>query len=290
MYIWAIKKVWEGIDMSRIRTIKPEIWTSEQVISCSPLSRLLFIGLWNFCDDNGVHPASYIRIKAEVFPADDFDTNKIKNWINELINNELIREYMIDNKSYWIVTGWKKHQRIDKPTYKHPLPQSDLTKINDNSTTIRRKLPEQLLIARDQVTESSDTEWKGMESNGKEKDICEVETSPCVVSHAASLADMNEIFNHWQLVMNHPRAKIDAKRQRAIKKALDLGYSIDDLKLAIDGCASTPFNMGENDRRQVYDDITLIFRDADHIERFMNNSSNAMHEFNSTDDFMAGVL
>ena len=65
--------------MSRIRTIKPELWTSEQVVSCSPLSRLLFIGLWNFCDDHGVHQASYIRIKAEVFPADNFDINEIVN-------------------------------------------------------------------------------------------------------------------------------------------------------------------------------------------------------------------
>ena len=54
--------------MSRIRTVKPEFWTSEQIIACSPIARLLFIGLWNFCDDNGVHPASYIRLKAEVFP------------------------------------------------------------------------------------------------------------------------------------------------------------------------------------------------------------------------------
>ena len=56
--------------MSRIRTVKPEFWTSEQIIACSPIARLLFIGLWNFCDDNGVHPASYIRLKAEVFPPD----------------------------------------------------------------------------------------------------------------------------------------------------------------------------------------------------------------------------
>ena len=78
--------------MSRIRTIKPEFWTSEQVIACSPISRLLFIGLWSFCDDNGVHPASYIRLKAEVFPANNFSTPEIKQWINELINNELLKE------------------------------------------------------------------------------------------------------------------------------------------------------------------------------------------------------
>jgi hypothetical protein len=278
--------------MSRIRTIKPEIWTSEQVIACSPIARLLFIGLWNFCDDNGVHSASYIRLKAEVFPADNFNTPEIKIWINELINNELIREYMIDDKAYWIVTGWKKHQRIEKPTYRHPLPQSDLKKIEDNSTTTQRELDELSLSTPHLLDELSTTEWKGMESNGKEKDICEVETSPGVVSDTDSLAGMSEIFQHWQTVMNHPRAKFDTKRQRAIKNALKLGYSIADLKQAIDGCANNPFNMGQNERQQVYDQIMLIFRDADHIERFMNNAAETSggNANSSAADLMAGVI
>ena len=64
--------------MPRNRMIKSEFWTSEQIIFCSPLARLLFIGLWNFADDNGVHPASYIKIKAEVFPGDNIDIKQIK--------------------------------------------------------------------------------------------------------------------------------------------------------------------------------------------------------------------
>src|SRR5579872_4397225 len=94
-------KIWR-CNMSRIRTIKPEFWTSEQVLSCSPLTRLLFIGLWNFCDDNGVHQASYVRLKAEVFPVDCFTSDEIKKMISELILHDLIREYVIDDKTYWI--------------------------------------------------------------------------------------------------------------------------------------------------------------------------------------------
>ena len=30
-------------------------WTSEQIVECSPIARLLFIGMWNFCDDGGNH-------------------------------------------------------------------------------------------------------------------------------------------------------------------------------------------------------------------------------------------
>lgn len=277
--------------MSRIRTVKPEIWASEQVISCSPLSRLLFIGLWNFCDDNGVHPASYIRIKAEVFPADNLNINEIKNCINELIKNRLIREYVVDDIAYWIVTGWKKHQRIDKPTYRHPLPQYGLKKLEDNSTIILGEVSEHSLIASHLVNAPSPTEWKGMVGIGMEKEIREVDTSPACVSESNSLAGTHELFNYWQVKMNHPRAIFDSKRQRKVAQALKL-YSIDDLKKAIDGCTLTPYNMGKNDSGHVYDDISLIFRDADHIERFMNNADvrNSDYGASSTDYLMAGVI
>lgn len=277
--------------MSRIRTVKPEFWTSEQVISCSPLSRLLFIGLWNFCDDNGVHPASYVRIKTEVFPADNINIDGIENCISELINYRLIREYMVDDIAYWIVTGWKKHQRIDKPTYRHPLPQSDLKKIQDNSTIIQGELAEQSLLTRHLVDEDSPTEWKGMDRIGMEKEISEVETSPVYVSES-NISACTQIFQYWQTVMNHPKAKIDSKRQRRITNALQLGYSVPELKQAIDGCAKTAFNMGDNNNAQRYDDIELILRDTTHIDRFMINAGNCNSEndHKNSDDLMAGVL
>lgn len=51
--------------MARIRSIKPEFWTSEQVMALSPLARLAFLGMWNFCDDAGIHPASAKTLNAQ---------------------------------------------------------------------------------------------------------------------------------------------------------------------------------------------------------------------------------
>ena len=277
--------------MARIRTVKPEFWVSEQIISCSPLARLLFIGMWNFCDDSGIHPTSFVRLRAEIFPGDDISVTEIETWIDELINKGLINEYVSKGKGYWIVTGWKNHQRIDKPTHRHPLPQSKLKQIEDNSTTIRRELDEPSPSARQPVDESSTTEGNGMEGKGKEVNICEVEASPvCVFDAPSNSASTQELFKHWQEVMNHPKAKLDKKRKGAIQKALKLGFSIDELKQAISGCSKTPHNMGQNDSGQVYDDISLILRDAEHIERFMNNNSSTAHGAKSADDLMAGVI
>jgi hypothetical protein len=83
---------------------------------------------------------------------------------------------------------------------------------------------------------------------------------------------VNEIFDYWKSVLNHPRAKMDAKRKNAIKNALKIGYEIDDLKAAIVGCSLTPHNMGINENHQKYDDIELILRSASHIDRFISNS------------------
>lgn len=105
--------------MARIRSIKPEYWTSEQVMSCTRDARLLFIGMWNFCDDGGNHPASAMTLKAEVLPGDSVTAVTVMQWVDELIEQGLLAEYEVDGKEYWHVTGWY-HQRIDQPTLRHP--------------------------------------------------------------------------------------------------------------------------------------------------------------------------
>ena len=105
--------------MARIRSIKPQYWTSEQVMGLSRDARLLFIGLWNFSDDGGNHPASAITLKAEVLPGDDVTASTVMQWVDELIEQQLVVEYEVDGKEFWHVTGWH-HQRIDQPTLRHP--------------------------------------------------------------------------------------------------------------------------------------------------------------------------
>ena len=105
--------------MARIRTIKPEFWSSEQVMECEPLTRLLFIGIWNFCDDGGNHPDSEKTIKARVFPGDEISSSSIRRMLDELSSNGLLSFYEHSGKRYLHVCGWE-HQRIDKPTFKYP--------------------------------------------------------------------------------------------------------------------------------------------------------------------------
>lgn len=117
--------------MSRIRTVKPEFWSSEQVMECQPVTRLLFIGLWNFCDDTGRHPLAPKQIKALIFPGDDISIDEVSRMLDELSTNGLITTYTVDGKAYLQVTGWQ-HQKIDRPqSSKYPAP------LDDHSTNAR---------------------------------------------------------------------------------------------------------------------------------------------------------
>lgn len=77
------------------------------------------------------------------------------------------------------------------------------------------------------------------------------------------------VFLHWSQTFKKPRARCDEKRFKKISSALRCGYTVEDLCTAINGCHSSRWHMGENDRRRPYISIELIFRDADHIDDFM---------------------
>lgn len=106
--------------MARIRTVKPEFWTSEQVLRCSRDARLFFIGLWNFCDDGGRHPLKIRNLLIKIFPGDeDIGENDIRRMVDELFRNRLISAFEANGDIYLQVTGWS-HQKIDRPSYRHP--------------------------------------------------------------------------------------------------------------------------------------------------------------------------
>lgn len=120
--------------MPRIRTTKPEFFTSEQVMNLSIFARFAFLGMWNFCDDGGNHPASPKTLKAEVFPSDDVTSTDVQGYVDEMLDQGLLAVYEAAGKQFWHVTGWH-HQRIDKPTIKHPP-------FSENSTPPRRRVEE----------------------------------------------------------------------------------------------------------------------------------------------------
>lgn len=110
--------------MARIRTIKPEFWSDGTLMECSLNARLLFIGTWNFADDNGNLDRSAKQIKARIFPGDSIDCEPL---IQELIAHGRLIEYSVNGKNYLHIHKFNEHQVINRPGKPHcPLYEPSL--------------------------------------------------------------------------------------------------------------------------------------------------------------------
>lgn len=80
---------------------------------------------------------------------------------------------------------------------------------------------------------------------------------------------MRRVFAHWQRRMSKPRAKLTEGRKRAIRARMKDGYTIKQMKQAIDACCASEWHMGDNDRTTAYNDLTIILRSGEKLEQFM---------------------
>jgi 5-methylcytosine-specific restriction endonuclease McrA len=99
--------------VARIRTIKPEFWTDEKVVQLPYQARLLFIGLWNFADDEGYLWDEPSRIKLQVLPADDIDSELLIDLLTaaglvERLSSE-------DDKRILRIPNFNEHQKVSNP-------------------------------------------------------------------------------------------------------------------------------------------------------------------------------
>ena len=107
--------------MARIRTIKPDFFTSETVSALSFRARLTWIGLWTHCDDLGRSRDNVKLIKAAVWPLDNVSLRDVEEDLIELEKNGLLFKYEVDGRSYLQITAWAEHQKVDRPS-KSPFP------------------------------------------------------------------------------------------------------------------------------------------------------------------------
>lgn len=102
--------------MARNRMIKPEFWTSKTLMRVSRDARLMFIGLWNFADDYGIHDDSNRRIIGNIFPYDEtVSENDIQKWKSELLNEHLLTKIDYLGHQYLFIRSWEEHQKVPHP-------------------------------------------------------------------------------------------------------------------------------------------------------------------------------
>ena len=103
-----------AVSEMRIRTVKPEMWTDEDMASISESANLLAIGLLNYADDYGYFNANELLIKAAIFPLRDPSTT-IRRMLDELSEIGYIQLFEgTDGRNYGHICGFEKHQRVDR--------------------------------------------------------------------------------------------------------------------------------------------------------------------------------
>ena len=120
----------------RIRSIKPEFWRSDDITGLPLETRLTFIGLWSYVDDNGVGADKLISIVADLY-ADDFSRDPqetVKRVSEDLLRlargGQVVRYTGLHNgstKDLLYITKWKAHQKVNHPSlgHKYPLPPAE---------------------------------------------------------------------------------------------------------------------------------------------------------------------
>jgi hypothetical protein len=122
--------------MARIRTIKPEFFTSEDIVSLTPYARLLYIAIWCEADREGRLNWKPNTLKMRYFPADNMD---IQSHCKELIESGLI---VIYGNGLAYIPKFSDHQHINPRESESKITPPELTRelrVVDASVTRREE-------------------------------------------------------------------------------------------------------------------------------------------------------
>lgn len=124
----------------RARNIKPGFFKNEILAECSPMARLLYVGLWLMADREGRLELRPKRIKAELFP---YESCKIESLLEELRKGGFIIAYKISDIHYLTIPTFNQHQNCHIKEAESTIPAPCES---DTCTVLVGPLTESLLL------------------------------------------------------------------------------------------------------------------------------------------------
>lgn len=179
--------------MARIRTIKPEFFTSEDIVSISPLARLLYIATWCEADKEGRLAWKPMTFKLRYFPGDACD---IKALCDELVSSGLVLLY---GDGLAVIPAFSKHQHVNPRESASVLPEPDAS-----PRVATRQVP-----CESEIDPQVGREGKGRESNsdasrqGGFEEFWEAYPSKKAKPAALKAFRVAKINGHLPLVLAH---------------------------------------------------------------------------------------
>lgn len=163
--------------MARIRTIKPEFFTSEDIVALSPLARLFYVSLWCEADREGRFSWRPGTLKMRYLPGDNCDVDTLAQ---ELLDADLVVLYEVDGKTYAEIPTFKNHQVINNRESDSVIP----SRVKGVSTRVQ-----------------AEGRKEGKEGKGKEG----TERTP----NGSRLPPDWELPNDWETWAEHERPDLD---------------------------------------------------------------------------------
>jgi hypothetical protein len=126
--MWIVPKIplmGGGDCLARIRTIKPEFFSSPDTAKASPRARLLYIAMWCWADDYGVGESNMNGLLGFAFPdSDDLTRKELQRLCKEVQSAYKVDFYEVRGRFYYSVPSWDLHQKTERRS-KKLNPRSD---------------------------------------------------------------------------------------------------------------------------------------------------------------------
>ena len=184
--------------MARIRTIKPEFFTSEDIVGMSPLARLFYVSLWCESDREGRFEWKPGTFKMRYFPGDNCDINELAN---ELIAKGLVVLFSANGKNYAEIPTFTEHQVINN---------------RETPSTIPPRVPHASTTRQARVKAEGK---EGREGKGKEDTSAEPPFDPLEELKARGVSD--QLARDWLKIRKAKRCPLTATGLNEIIAAAD---------------------------------------------------------------------
>lgn len=244
----------------RIRSIKPDFWSSEDIAALDWHTRLIFIGLWSYVDDNGVGRDSERLIAAALFPLEDDPREslaRVSRGLVGLSEGGQIARYEVGGKGYIHITAWESHQRVDKRGKdRYPLPTRANADIRDTVATPSRE-------SRDTLAPGEGE--KGRRGEGEEGESISSEIADAIPRPDAPRPEIDAILDHLEAAVAANGAKKPTRGKRArdaVRLMIDTdGRTPEQIRAAIDFATGDEFwranILSASKLREKYDQLRM---------------------------------
>lgn len=112
--------------MARIRTIKPEFFTSPDVAAVDFPVRLFYQALWCWADDFGIGETNLNGLLGFAFPdSDGFSAQDLRRFCADCAQHFGTTFYTVRGRHYYAIKTWEEHQKTERREQRrrHPTPE-----------------------------------------------------------------------------------------------------------------------------------------------------------------------